>query len=65
VWVLFTDFILDPTTRDPLSSTIKAVRCDLALTAAPTSAWIDFRSSETCQTMVVKVRVAHRPAEAK
>ena len=33
VWVSFTDFILDPTTGAPLSSTIKAVRCNPALTA--------------------------------
>jgi hypothetical protein len=32
-WVSFTDFILDPTTGAPLSSTIKAVRCNPALTA--------------------------------
>ena len=32
VWVSFTDFILDPTTGEPLSSTIKAVRCNPILT---------------------------------
>ena len=32
VWVAFTDFILDPTTGAELSSTIKAVRCNPALT---------------------------------
>jgi hypothetical protein len=32
VWVSFTDFVLDPTTRLPLSSTIKAVRCNPTLT---------------------------------
>jgi hypothetical protein len=33
VWVSFTDFILDPTTGELLSSTIKAVRCNAALTS--------------------------------
>jgi hypothetical protein len=32
VWVSFTDFILDPTTGQELSSTIKAVRCNPTLT---------------------------------
>jgi hypothetical protein len=33
VWVSFTDFTLDPTTGEPLSSTIKAVRCNPLLTS--------------------------------
>jgi hypothetical protein len=32
VWVSFTDFTLDPTTGELLSSTIKAVRCNAGLT---------------------------------
>jgi len=83
VWVSFTDFILDPTTGAELISSIKAVRCNSALTACTDPivvsgsdqrtqfshvtvgpdgrtylSWIDFRSSETGQTMVIKVRVA-------